>query len=72
MQDRKQDTREKIQLGGLVVKAGLSDEATNVLLGLLLEAQATLNGPDGETARRRWARLGAAKFDEEGAGTPTP
>lgn len=32
--ERKQETRRKIQLGELVKKAGLADEATAVLLGL--------------------------------------
>lgn len=39
MQERKQDTRQKIQLGGLVKKAGLHEEPPAVLLGLLLEAK---------------------------------
>lgn len=37
MQDRKADTRDKIQLGGLVVKAGLRDENKAILLGALLD-----------------------------------
>ncbi|KMO27838.1 conjugal transfer protein TraD, partial [Methylobacterium variabile] len=38
-EERKRDAREKIQLGGLVIKAGLSDLPSNVLLGLLIEAR---------------------------------
>ena len=38
MDARKADTRNKIQLGGLIVKAGLAEEPAAVLLGLLLEA----------------------------------
>ena len=68
MDHRKADTREKIQLGGLIKKAGLGNEPTSLLLGLLLEAKASLDGPEGEMIRRRWTRLGAATFDEEGAG----
>ena len=34
MIDRKADTRRKIQLGGLIVKAGLDEEPAAVLLGL--------------------------------------
>ena len=33
--DRKKDTREKIQLGGLIVKAGLRYEKRALLLGML-------------------------------------
>ncbi len=57
---RKADTRHKIQLGGLVVKAGLSSEPTNVLLGLLCEAKTNL-----ETNRQRWQMLGSAIFEKE-------
>ena len=59
---RKADTRRKIQLGGLVIKAELADEPSAVLFGLLLEAAATLAGPDAGVARRRWLRLGDAAF----------
>ncbi|MGE0231990.1 MAG: conjugal transfer protein TraD [Flavobacteriaceae bacterium] len=37
-QDRKKDAREKITLGGLVVKAGLRQADRAFLLGVLLEA----------------------------------
>jgi hypothetical protein len=40
--NRKQDTRRKIQLGGLIKKAGLENESTAVLYGLLLEAKDNL------------------------------
>lgn len=36
--DRKKDAREKITLGGLVVKAGLREADRAFLLGVLLEA----------------------------------
>jgi hypothetical protein len=35
---RRKDTREKIELGGLVVKAGLRDADKAFLLGVLLDA----------------------------------
>ena len=35
---RKKDTREKIQLGGLIVKAGLRWEKRALLLGILIDA----------------------------------
>ncbi|WP_236774261.1 conjugal transfer protein TraD [Agrobacterium tumefaciens] len=35
---RKKDTREKIELGGLIVKAGLRYEKRALLLGMLIDA----------------------------------
>lgn len=64
MESRKEDTRRKIQLGGLVVKARLHEEASAVLLGLLIEAAETLRGPDAEAARRRWQAIGDHAFAE--------
>lgn len=37
MQARKQDTHQKIQLGGLVVKAGLREADKAVILGALIK-----------------------------------
>lgn len=37
---RKKDTREKIALGGLVLKAGLQAEQQELLLGLLMNGRA--------------------------------
>jgi hypothetical protein len=37
MQHRREDTRDKIQLGGLVVKAGLREEDKAVILGILIK-----------------------------------
>ena len=45
MDARKADTRNKIQLGGLIVKAGLAEEPAAVLLGLLLEAAERFPAP---------------------------
>lgn len=56
--ERKQDTRRKIQLGGLVKKAGLGDESTAILLGMLLEASEELNSPNAIDARKRWRLKG--------------
>ena len=42
---RKADTRAKINLGGLVVKAGLAEHDPAVLLGLLVTAADRLNDP---------------------------
>jgi hypothetical protein len=62
MDARKADTRNKIQLGGLIVKAGLGSEQAPVLLGLLLAAAKDLSGPDGTAARERWHKAGEDAF----------
>jgi len=61
--ERKKDTREKIQLGGLVVKAGLRDVDKAVILGALLEAAERLND---ETERARFAARGKEAFENGG------
>ncbi len=66
MIDRKADARRKIQLGGLIIKAGLDEEPAAVLLSLLLEAAKTLAGPDGAAARERWQKAGDAAFATSG------
>ena len=57
--DRKSDTRKKIQLGGLLVKAGLDymhPQDAYVLYGMLLDCKRALEiKPE---IRERWARLG--------------
>jgi hypothetical protein len=52
--ERKQDTRRKIQLGGLVKKAGLDAEKTSVLYGILLEAKQKLQDTEGDNLRESW------------------
>jgi hypothetical protein len=37
-EERKRDTREKIQLGGLVIKAGLKNQDKALILGALIDA----------------------------------
>lgn len=56
---RKPDTRRKIQLGGLLVKAGLEEEPSNVLLGLLYDAKAKLLDE-----KERWRKLGDIEFSK--------
>ena len=43
--DRKAETRHKIQLGGLIVKAGLATEDKEFILGALLQAAAKRDDP---------------------------
>ncbi|HEV2524509.1 MAG TPA: conjugal transfer protein TraD [Gammaproteobacteria bacterium] len=65
MQERKQDTRQKIQLGGLVKKAGLHEEPPAVLLGLLLEAKESLESSRGEKFREGYRLKGDIVFTME-------
>lgn len=65
MDSRKQDTRNKIQLGGLVIKAGLTEEETAVLLGAFLTIAGELSGPDAEITKRRYRRLGDQAFSAD-------
>lgn len=60
---RKRDTREKIELGGLIVKAGLRYEKRALLLGLLVEASDRLKGNEAE--RLRLTALGAEAFGND-------
>ena len=60
---RKKDAREKIELGGLIVKAGLRHEKRALLLGLLIEAKKTIK--DDEAARARLIAIGAEAFGND-------
>ena len=48
---RRKDTREKIQLGGLIAKAGLRYEKRALLLGMLIDAADRIRGDEAESAR---------------------
>ena len=60
---RKKDAREKIELGGLIVKAGLRYEKRTLLLGLLIEAKTRIKGDEGE--RSRLIAIGAEAFGND-------
>jgi hypothetical protein len=60
---RRQDTREKIELGGLIVKAGLRYEKRALLLGLLIDAARRLG--DDEAERSRLSAIGAEAFGHD-------
>jgi hypothetical protein len=60
---RKRDAREKIELGGLIVKAGLRYEKRALLLGLLIDASKRLKGD--ETERSRLTAIGAEAFGND-------
>ena len=65
--ERKQDTREKIQWGGLIKKAGLDQESSAVLLGLLLMAKDNLEGKDSDSFRLACRVRGDLAFLESDA-----
>ena len=57
---RKKDARDKIALGGLIVKAGLRFEKRALLLGALIELATRLKADSGE--RARLTAIGAEAF----------
>lgn len=62
---RRERTRQLIELGGLVVKAGVVDLANDdrtVIFGILVEAAAKLSGPDREQQLLLWRRRGKRAF----------
>lgn len=64
---RRERTRHLIELGGLVMKAGLvelTDDDRAVILGLLVEAAAKLRGPEREQALTLWRRRGSREFTD--------
>ena len=60
---RRQDTREKIELGGLIVKAGLRYEKRALLLGMLIDAARRIKGDEGE--RSRLTAIGVEAFGND-------
>lgn len=63
---RRERTRRLIELGGLVVKAGLVelvDDDRAVILGILVEAAAKLRGDNREQLLLLWRRRGAQAFN---------
>ncbi|MEQ9587298.1 MAG: conjugal transfer protein TraD [Parvibaculaceae bacterium] len=63
--ERAADTRHKIQLGGLVIKAGLADLASNEMLGAFLEIKDILDGPEGDANLRKFMRRGRRAFEAD-------
>lgn len=60
---RKKDTREKIQLGGLIVKAGLRYEKRALLLGLLIDGARRIRTDEAE--RERLMAIGVEAFADD-------
>ncbi len=61
-EERKLDTRRKIAMGGLVIKAGLDHEDPAVLLGMLMSAARVLSSPNADEHPRRWRERGDSVF----------
>lgn len=67
MVKRRQRTRELIELGGLVAKAGLielTDDDRAVLFGVMIDAAATLKGEQRDQALTLWRRRGRRAFEQ--------
>lgn len=65
---RRERTRQLIELGGLVAKAGLvelTDDDRAVIFGLLVEGAAKLRTEQREEALTLWRRRGKRAFAEE-------
>lgn len=62
-EDRKKDTREKIQLGGLIAKAGLRYEKRALLLGLLIDGASRIKADGNE--RTRLLAIGERAFADD-------
>ncbi len=66
--ERRKRTRHLIELGGLVVKAGIVDltgDDRAVIFGALLWMANKLRNEDGEHIRALWAAKGKQAFDDE-------
>lgn len=65
---RRERTRQLIELGGLVAKAGLielCDDDRAVIFGVLVAAAATLRTDDRDRVMTLWRRRGQRAFVEE-------
>lgn len=60
---RKKDTRDKIELGGLIVKAGLRHQKRALLLGALIDVSRRIREDEGE--RARLTALGVEAFGND-------
>jgi hypothetical protein len=65
---RRERTRQLIELGGLVVKAGLvelTDDDRTVLYGAFLAIAGKLSGDDRDQALALWRRRGKRGFESD-------
>ena len=68
---RRERTRQLIELGGLIAKAGLvelTDDDRAVIFGLLVEGASTLHSERRDQALALWRRRGKRAFEESVAG----
>ena len=68
---RRERTRQLIELGGLIAKAGLielTDDDRAVIFGLLVEATATLQSNRRDEALTLWRRRGKRAFENDASG----
>jgi hypothetical protein len=66
--ERRKRTRHLIELGGLVVKAGIVDltgDDRATILGAMIWMAEKLKSEGGEHARDTWAKLGKMAFEME-------
>ena len=66
--ERRKRTRHLIELGGLVVKAGIVDltgDDRAMIYGAMIWMAEKLNSEDGERARELWAEKGKEAFEAE-------
>lgn len=65
---RRERTRQLIELGGLVAKAGLvelTDDDRAVVFGIMIDAAAKLRSADRKQALMLWRRRGKRAFDAD-------
>jgi hypothetical protein len=63
---RRERTKQLIELGGLVAKAGLvelTDDDRRVMLGIFVDAAARLRGEGREQQLALWRRRGSREFE---------
>jgi len=63
LKERKMRTRNLIEVGGLVTKAGLDYLPTNTIYGALLSIAASLE--TNSSIKDEWTKIGKAKLDQE-------
>jgi len=68
MDARREDTRRKIQLGGLVIKAGMEGYPAAVILGALALAAKALKGENADAVKARFEAAGDALFSGDESG----
>jgi hypothetical protein len=63
LKERRADTRRKIQLGGLAIKAKIADEPAAVILGILIDAAKKMNSD--ATLRDTFKTIGDTAFKKD-------